>query len=164
MLGLCAPGPSGCVAPVMRGPAAPPSRHRFVGAHGVPNAYGDGVCVLRAPHTHSYPPTPAAAFADTADGARDTRPRYSYFGPHAHHGRSCFRSAWHMHLEPPLVDLKVLRGLGAYSEMGEDPLVPFAGRHPPRPCDAVVCVFDKPHGHRPCPRSSTTDRSEQDAE
>lgn len=92
----------GWVAPVQRGaPAAPPPRHLFIGHHGVPLAYGGGVCAVESPHTHSYPPVPAAAFLSCPEGARDQRPVYAYSGSHPHPGGTCFLSAWHLHLEPP---------------------------------------------------------------
>ncbi len=88
------------VAPVVwDGPAAPPPRFSYVGAHGVPVAFGGGVCAATAAHTHGFPPVPKAAFVDTPEGVKDTRTLFPYFDPHPHLGRTCFREGWHLHLE-----------------------------------------------------------------
>lgn len=91
-----------CVAPVQwqRVPHEP-SRFTYVGAHGVPLAFGGEVCAIRERHTHGYPPVPAAAFVDEGGAVRDTRKLYAYVDPHPHYGRTCFRERWHLHLEPP---------------------------------------------------------------
>jgi hypothetical protein len=31
----------------------------------------------------------------------DTRPVWAFVDPHPHHGRTCFREGWHLHLERP---------------------------------------------------------------
>lgn len=105
-----------CVAPVQwqRVPREP-SRFAYVGAHGVPLAFGGGVCALGGRHTHGYPPVPAAAFVTTEGGvARDTRALYAYVDPHPHYGRTCFRERWHLHLEPPEEGLSYDETLDAF--------------------------------------------------
>lgn len=91
----------GCgVAPVVwDGPARPPPRFAYVGAHGVPVAFGGHVCAASGAHTHKYPAVPKDAFVETEAGVVDTRTLYPYAGPHALLGRTCFREGWHLHLE-----------------------------------------------------------------
>jgi hypothetical protein len=92
---------AGCgVAPVnWSGPPRPPPRFAYVGAHGVPVAYGGHVCAASGVHTHKYPPVPRAAFVVDEGGAADTRTLYPYQDPHPLLGRTCFREGWHLHLE-----------------------------------------------------------------
>lgn len=106
---------SACVAPVQwqRVPHEP-SRYTYVGAHGVPLAFGGEVCAIRGRHTHGYPPVPAAAFVLEDGAARDTRTLYAYVDPHPHYGRTCFRERWHLHLEPPAEGLRFDETLNAY--------------------------------------------------
>lgn len=132
----------GCVAPVIRGPARPPARHTFVGTHGIPNAYGDGVCALAARHTHSYPPVPKAAFDLDGGAHRDRRQTHAYFDPHPHVMRSCFRSGWHLHLEPPLPTLMYRSDVSAFAEDGDRPVLVFDGPH-------ASCAALGKHGHAP---------------
>ncbi|OGQ25312.1 MAG: hypothetical protein A2138_04700 [Deltaproteobacteria bacterium RBG_16_71_12] len=90
------------VAPVQRGevPSGPPV-WRYLGQHGRPLAYDGGVCTIKVPHEHKYPPAPRAAFVETADGLADTRPIVPYVGRHPHRGRTCTEQGWHLHLEGP---------------------------------------------------------------
>jgi hypothetical protein len=64
-------------------------------------AFGGEVCAVTGVHEHDYPPSPADAFQQTADGHKDTRRMWPFFEAHPHHGRTCFREGWHLHLEPP---------------------------------------------------------------
>ncbi len=90
------------IAPVHHGgvPSGPPT-WTYAGPHGRPLAYGGDVCEVAQPHAHEYPPSPADAFVKTPQGYVDTRKTWAFFGPHPHHGRTCFREGWHRHLEPP---------------------------------------------------------------
>lgn len=93
---------SACVAPVQwRGPARPPPRFAYVGPHGVPRAYGGGVCPRAGVHTHGFPPVPRSAFVEGERGFVDPRPIYAYFGPHRHPRRRCLANGRHLHLEAP---------------------------------------------------------------
>ncbi len=114
-------GAGACVAPVQwqRVPHEP-SRFPYVGQHGVPLAFGGGVCAISERHTHGYPPVPAAAFIDDEGAARDSRELYAYVDPHPHHGRTCFRERWHLHLEPPGKGLVYDEELDAF--VAPDPL------------------------------------------
>ena len=90
----------GCVTQVQwQGSAREPARHLFDGAHGVPLAYGGGVCPRSGSHTHPFVPVPAAAFVQGPQGARDTRPRKKYVDTHPFRGRTCFRKGQHWHLQ-----------------------------------------------------------------
>lgn len=92
----------GCFAPVQwTGPAREPPRTHYDGPHGVPLAYGGGVCPLETVHSHGYPPVPAAAFTETSRGVRDTRTLHPFYDAHPLNGRTCFREGLHLHLEPP---------------------------------------------------------------
>lgn len=93
---------AGCgVAPVnWNDPPRPPPRYAYVGAHGVPVAYGGHVCAASGVHEHKYPPVPVDAFrVDEGGAAADTRTLFPYFDPHPLLGRTCFREGWHLHLE-----------------------------------------------------------------
>lgn len=90
---------SGCVTQVQwQGSAREPRQHLFDGAHGIPRAYGGGVCPRSGSHTHRFPPVPAAAFVLGPEGARDLRPHAVFFDTHPHGGRTCFRKGRHLHL------------------------------------------------------------------
>jgi hypothetical protein len=91
------------VAPVQwRGPPREPPRYNYAGVHGIPRAYGGGVCAVATPHSHGFPPVPAAAFTTDAKGyAVETRRTFAYIDAHRHHGATCFLAGWHMHLEGP---------------------------------------------------------------
>ncbi len=133
--------------------ARPPDRHPYAGPHGRPRAYGGGVCAITHAHTHSYPPVPAAAFTQSEDGAVDERPRYPFWDTHPHHTRTCFRTKWHLHLDPPLPFLRYDPRRDTYTSApiaAALALETFDGAHPRRECDEVPCVFDGPHGHAPC--------------
>ena len=94
------------VAPVHRGGTPKgPMTWTYAGHHGRPLAYRGDVCEVAGRHRHEYPPSPRAAFVETPDGWRDTRPTYPYFGQHPLRGRTCFREGWHLHLEPPDAEL-----------------------------------------------------------
>lgn len=141
-----------CVAPVLwNAPATPPQRHNFVMPHGVPDAYGGGVCAMEEKHSHKYPPVPKAAFQDLDGYARDTRPMYPYFDPHLQRRRSCFRSGWHLHLEPPAKALLYDGELDVYREQKGLPLRQFSAPHPGTKCEPWDCAVKAPHGHRACP-------------
>lgn len=147
----------GCVAPVQwqRVPRAP-ARHAFVGPHGVPRAFGAGVCAISDVHTHSYPPVPQAAFAFTERGATDTRPLYPFVDPHPHHEGSCAHVGWHLHTEPPLPSLQYDDALSAFVRHRERarPVISAAPGHATTPCHNVPCAFERPHGHAPCAEES----------
>lgn len=133
--------------------AKPPERHPYASPHGRPRAYGGGVCAITSPHTHSYPPVPARAFTATDDGAVDERPRYPYWDTHPHHRRTCFRTEWHLHLDPPLPFLRYDPLKDTYTTAPVTTAIPletFEGAHAQRECDEVRCVFEGPHGHAPC--------------
>ena len=110
---------AGCgVAPVIwSGPARPPARHAYDGAHGVPVAYGGHVCAASGVHSHKYPPVPADAFVDEGRGAKDVRTLYPYHDPHPLLGRTCFREGWHLHLERD-PSLSYDPDVGAYKQSG----------------------------------------------
>jgi hypothetical protein len=93
----------GCgIAPVRRdGSTRPPPIWRYAALHARPLAFGGGVCEVNKPHNHEYPPSPRDAFQETPAGLFDTRPVWPYFDRHPHHGRTCFREGWHLHLEKP---------------------------------------------------------------
>lgn len=104
------------VAPVQHGdvPSGPPV-WRYLGQHGRPLAYDGGVCTIKVPHEHKYPPAPSAAFVQTADGFADTRPIVPFWGHHPHRGRTCTEPGWHLHLESPDANGMVFdEGLGAW--------------------------------------------------
>lgn len=153
LVALLGPALSGCVAPVQwqRVPHEP-MRHAFVAPHGVPLAFGGGVCPLTERHTHGYPPVPAAAFTDDGNGARDTRTLYAYVDPHRHHGRTCFRERWHLHLEPPNPLLRYDEQLDAFvaPEKGGTTLVESVPGHAPFRCQTRACDFHERHAHKPC--------------
>lgn len=90
------------VAPVQRGevPSGPPV-WRYIGQHGRPLAFHGGVCAIKVPHEHRYPPAPSSAFLETTAGWADTRPIVPYWGRHPHRGRTCTEQGWHLHLEGP---------------------------------------------------------------
>lgn len=150
-LSMCLVG--SCVAPVQwqRVPHAP-TRHGFVGPHGVPRAFGAGVCSISEMHTHAYPPVPRAAFAFTERGARDTRPLYPYVDPHPHHEGGCSRPGWHLHIEPPPPSLHYDDTLSAFVRRSERarPLLRAGPGHASTACDPTLCTFGLPHGHAPC--------------
>jgi hypothetical protein len=110
-------GALGCgTAPVIWGDAVrEPTLYNYAGAHGLPRAYGGGVCALGERHGHRFGPVPRAAYtvADNGDLV-DTRELYPYFNPHPHTGGTCFREAWHMHTEPPLAALVWDEGMAAW--------------------------------------------------
>jgi hypothetical protein len=88
------------VAPVRtNGSTAPPPTWTYAGVHGRPLAFHGGVCTVNAPHKHNYPPSPRAAFEQSAAGWFDTRPVTPFFDAHPHHGRTCHLRGWHLHLE-----------------------------------------------------------------
>lgn len=88
------------VAPVRTdGTAAPPPTWTYVGHHGRPIAYGGHVCTVAGVHQHEFPPSPRDAFMSTAQGLVDKRRTWPFYGNHRHHGRTCFREGWHLHLE-----------------------------------------------------------------
>ena len=140
------------VAPVIPRDQPPraPTRPVYASAHGIPRAFGGGVCPLSTPHPHSYPPVPRAAYRETPAGLVDTRTRYAYFNPHPHHQGPCFIEGWHLHLRPPLPSLRYQPRLGVYAAQGPVALERYAGAHPPRACDAVPCTETQPHGHVAC--------------
>jgi hypothetical protein len=143
---------TGCVAPVQwqRVPTEP-LRYLYGGAHGVPLAFGGGVCALGERHTHGYPPVPKAAFRlDDTGAAHDERTRYPYKGLHRHHGRTCFREEWHLHLEPPSPELTWDETLKTYVAKGGAPLTPAVPGHPSTSCQRGPCTFEGKHGHAPC--------------
>lgn len=109
----------GCgVAPVHKGDDVPgPPVWRYVGHHGRPLAFGGFVCAIEAPHDHEFPPSPRSAFVETPQGFRDTRRTWAFFNPHPHHGRTCFREGWHLHLEPPDATLILDEEKAAYRAM-----------------------------------------------
>lgn len=123
-------GSAGCgVVPVHRGPGVPlPPSWTYDGPHGRPLAFGGDVCAVTAPHRHSYPPSPQAAFAETPRGWHDTRPRWPFFDPHPHVRRTCFRQGWHMHLERPVSGLLYDGVHGGWRVPGQDP-----GQDPAQP-------------------------------
>jgi hypothetical protein len=108
---------TGCgIAPVHRGgvPSGPPT-WIYLGPHGRPLAFGGDVCEVAGRHAHEYPPSPQDAFTNVdGKGWRDTRKLWPFFGPHPHHGRTCFREGWHRHLEPPDEGLVYDETKGAY--------------------------------------------------
>lgn len=115
-LGLCGALAACGVAPVQRGevPGGPPA-WRYLGQHGRPLAYRGGVCAIKVPHEHKYPPAPRSAFVETGDGFADTRPIVPFSGPHPHRGRTCTEQGWHLHLEgPDLSGMVFDEGLGAW--------------------------------------------------
>ena len=157
--GLVALGAAGCnAAPVRTEPpfGAPPLT-TYDGPHGRPIAFGGGVCPIVTPHRHPFPAVPTTAFVWGPRGARDTRPRYAYVSPHPHHGRTCFREGWHLHLEPPLPTLVYDATLDAFTAAppAEAP-VQLTSRGVPkkRPLEIFEgphagCSFAHRHGHRP---------------
>ena len=142
-----------CVAPVQwSGPAREPPRVLYQGPHGVPRAFGGGVCPLESAHRHGYPPVPRQAFVEGTSGARDARPLYAYFGTHPHHGRTCFHEGLHLHLEPPSLGMRWDAAHSAFAVHGA-PLEEHAGLHPALPCEEgrkEPCTFDRPHAHAVC--------------
>jgi hypothetical protein len=123
----------------------------YAGVHGIPLAYGGGVCAVGDPHRHSFPPVPRAAYEIDGEGyAADTRATWPFHDPHPHHGRTCFRERWHLHLEPPSARLFWSDEVEAYVADGERLLVPFAGAHAALTCEPRACAFDAPHAHVGC--------------
>lgn len=106
----------GCVAPVIWDKTArEPTLYTYTGAHGLPRAYGGGVCPLGERHGHRIPPVPEDAYAVDENGElTDTRELYPYFNPHPHKGGTCFREAWHLHIEAPRPELSWDEGLAAW--------------------------------------------------
>jgi hypothetical protein len=147
-------GLAGCgVAPVMWGARVDePTLYTYTGPHGLPRAYGGGVCALEARHGHRFGPVPADAYAvDEAGELTDLRTRYAFFNPHPHHDGTCFREAWHLHTEPPRLGLTWDRRLAAFVAHDEGvAVVAFDGEHAPQPCQPVPCSHPGPHGHAPC--------------
>lgn len=106
---------TGCIAPVQwSGPVREPPRYAYAGPHGVPLAFGGGVCPLETPHLHRYPPVPRDAFEETDTGFADTRKLHPFFDPHPLNGRTCFREGLHLHLEDPDEPLVWDEALGAW--------------------------------------------------
>jgi hypothetical protein len=107
---------SACVAPVIWDKTArEPTLYTYTGAHGLPRAYGGGVCPLNERHGHRIPPVPRAAFAIDDNGEiTETRELYPYFGPHPRDGATCFREGWHLHIETPRPELRWDEGLAAW--------------------------------------------------
>ncbi len=92
------------VAPVRDQAGLAPS-WLYATTHGRPLAFGGGVCTINAPHHHRYPPSPRAAFSNTAAGWFDTRKMWPYLDAHAQNGNTCHTVGWHLHLEPPTAAL-----------------------------------------------------------
>lgn len=119
---------AGCgVAPVRRDgtPSLPPT-WRYVGPHGRPLAFGGGVCPVAGSHEHEFPPSPRGAFVPSPEGLRDARRTWPFFAPHPHHGRTCFREGWHLHLEPPAPELVFDDAKGAWrAPVSLDPTRPL---------------------------------------
>lgn len=89
------------VVPLQKEPGPPP-RFNYVGHHGIPLAYGGGVCPVESAHSHSYPPTPKASYDVTDEGyAKENASFVPFFDPHPHHERTCFREGWHLHRRGP---------------------------------------------------------------
>ena len=143
----------GCVAPVMWGAqVAEPTLYTYTGAHGLPRAYGGGVCPLDSRHGHRFGPVPRAAYAVADNGElTDLRTRYPFFNPHPHHDGTCFRETWHLHTEPARQGLTWDRGLAAFVARADGaPLVAVDGAHAALPCQRAACTFAGPHAHAPC--------------
>lgn len=129
-----------------------PERVPYHGAHGQPRAYGGGVCAIRSSHTHAWKPVPREAFRLSADGFRDGRAFYPYFGNHSHIDGTCYQDKWHLHLEPPMPHLRwnaVYRAFTNGPKEGES-LIIFGGPHRADACHKDSCNVPYRHGHRPC--------------
>lgn len=153
---LCA----GCVAPIIWGNVVrEPTLYTYTGAHGLPRAYGGGVCALGERHGHRFGPVPKSAYAVDENGElTETRTLYAYFNPHPHHGGTCFREAWHLHTEPPLPTLTWDAGLAAFVARDDgEPLTVFASGHEDLPCHPGPCTEDDAHAHRTCAPSPVRD-------
>ena len=92
---------SSCSVVGVRPTPGPPRRVAYGDAHGLPRAYGGGVCPLRGRHEHTWPPTPLSAFVDDDGAWRDMRAIVSFEGPHALSGRRCSKTGWHQHALSP---------------------------------------------------------------
>lgn len=91
---------SGCVAPVQwQGTPREPPRFNYASVHGVPRAYGGGVCAVSNAHSHGYPPVPRATYSVDDKGMYvDGRETFAFIDPHPHVEGTCFLQGWHLHL------------------------------------------------------------------
>lgn len=87
----------GCgIAPVIHTATSPPVV-QYVDPHGRPRAFGDGVCPVRGPHTHVYPPVPREAFVVVDGRWRDTRAIVTFPGRHPSRQGVCPFDHVHQH-------------------------------------------------------------------